>query len=170
MKCPLLVIYLFIGNSARNVCGDLVKLHYTGLSMPDFSKAFYWLENRVLAGGEMPIAIISDFELIDGNAFSFYYKISSNRHFRLIPFIVLSPNGTKEQRLKALKIGIDDFYIDQFTAEDIHDRIQFLQKFKKLTKEFNPHPELSLNYFIPLVQMPVLKRLMDIVLSWHHFY
>ncbi|NJN26089.1 MAG: sugar transferase [Cyclobacteriaceae bacterium] len=133
--------------------------------MPSFSKSFYWLENQILSGAELPVAIVSDFELIDGNVYSFYYKINSNRLLKMIPFIVLAKNKNREEKIKALKVGIDDFYLDNFNAADINDRIQFLKEFKKLTLNIEPEPEINLNHFIPLFKMPMLKRLVDILVA-----
>ncbi len=156
---------LFIGENAISICEDLVEHNYTGLSMPSFSKAFYWLENQILAKAELPVAIISDFELSDGNVFSFYYKINSNRQLKSIPFIVLAKNLGNEEKIKSLKIGIDDFYINDFNARDLDERIQFLRRFKKLTENMQPEPEINLNYFLPIVRLPFLKRAVDILAS-----
>ena len=140
---------LFIGSQAKDVCQELVELNYSGLSLPNFSKAFYWLENQILSGTELPVAIITDFELIDGNVYSFYSKINSNRLLKLIPFIVLAEDQHQGEKVKSLKVGIDDFYIGKYNAEDISDRIQFLKEFKKLTSNLEPEPEINLNYFLP---------------------
>jgi lipopolysaccharide/colanic/teichoic acid biosynthesis glycosyltransferase len=156
---------LFIGENALSICEDLVEHNYTGLSMSSFSKAFYWLENQILAKSELPVAIISDFKLSDGNVFSFYYKINSNRQLKSIPFIVLAKNLGNEEKIKSLKIGIDDFYINDFNACDLDERIQFLRRFKKLTENMQPEPEINLNYFLPIVRLPFLKRAVDILAS-----
>lgn len=156
---------LFIGINGKNICQELIDLNYSGLSLPNFSKAFYWLENQILSDSELPVAIISDFELIDGNVYSFYNKINTNRLLKMIPFIVLSENRNKEGKIKSMKIGIDDFYTDKYKAEDISDRIQFLKEFKKLTVKLEPEPEINLNHFLPLFRMPILKRFVDIVAS-----
>ena len=156
---------LFIGAIGREVCQQLIDLNYTGLSLPSFSKAFYWLENQLLSRNELPVAIISDFDLNDGNVYSFYYKIKSNRQLKAIPFIVLAKGKGKEEKIRSLKVGIDDFYIDEFRAEDIDGRIQFLKEFKKLTVNIEPEPQINLNHFLPLFRMPVLKRIMDIIIS-----
>lgn len=156
---------LFIGNGGKDICEQLIDLNYSGLSMPSFSKAFYWLENQILSGSELPIAIISDYQLEEGNVYSFYYKINSNRLLKLLPFIVLGKSSMKEEKIKSLKIGIDDFYTDELNAQDISDRIKFLTEFKKITVNLEPEQKVSLNHFFPLFKMPVLKRLVDILIS-----
>lgn len=156
---------LYIGSNGINVCQELVDLNYSGLSLPNFSKAFYWLENQILSDSELPVAIISDFELNDGNVYSFYYKINSNKLLKLIPFIVIGTDSNKDEKIKSLKIGIDDFYTERYCANDISDRIQFLKEFKKLTVNLEPEPQINLNQFLPLIKMPLLKRLVDILSS-----
>jgi lipopolysaccharide/colanic/teichoic acid biosynthesis glycosyltransferase len=156
---------LFIGSRGKRICEELVELNYSGLSLPTFSKAFYWLENQILSGAELPVAIISDYELSEGNVYSFYYKISSNRLLKLIPFIVIGDAKNREEKIKSLKIGIDDFYTDTVCAADINGRIQFLKEFKKLTAHLEPTTEINLSHFFPLFNMPILKRLIDILIS-----
>jgi lipopolysaccharide/colanic/teichoic acid biosynthesis glycosyltransferase len=156
---------LFIGSRGKKICEELIDLNYSGLSLPTFSKAFYWLENQILSGAELPIAIISDYELSEGNVYSFYYKISSNRLLKLIPFIVIGDAKNREEKIKSLKIGIDDFYTGSVNAQDVSDRIQFLKEFKKLTAHLVPETEISLSHFFPLFSMPILKRLVDILIS-----
>lgn len=156
---------LFIGSKGVEICRDFIDLQYSGLSIPNFSRAFYWLENQILSGKTLPIAIISDFELLDEDVYPFYYKVSSNRFLKSIPFIVLGENKNRQEKIKALKIGIDDFYTDVVSARDLSERIQFLKEFKKLTVNLEPQPEIVLNHFLPLFRMPVLKRIVDILIS-----
>jgi lipopolysaccharide/colanic/teichoic acid biosynthesis glycosyltransferase len=84
---------------------------------------------------------------------------------KLLPFIVIGDDNSKEEKIKSLKIGIDDFYTNSINAQDISDRIQFLREFKKLTIILEPEPVISLNHFLPLFRMPILKRLVDILIS-----
>ncbi len=156
---------LFIGKSGIEVCEGLVGFDYSGFSLPSFSKAYYWLENQLLAGNELPSVIICDFVIDGRNVFSFYDKISGNRFFKTIPFIVLAEKATQQDKNRAMKAGIDDFYTGEFNAEDIRDRVDFLKRFKKELMNFEPVPQLTMNHFVPLIRMPLLKRLADIILS-----
>jgi len=156
---------LFIGSIAQEISDEFLGYSYSKYFINSYSKAFYWLENQILGGKDLPVAIISDFTIWDSNVYSFYFKISSHTSFKQIPFIVLAKNTGREEKIKSMKIGIDDFYIDQFKPEDIHSRIQFLIEFKKLTADIHPEPKISLNLFLPLFQMPMLKRLTDILFA-----
>ena len=158
-------IILFVGLNGKEICEELLSYSYTGLSLPSFTKALFWLKNQVLSGAELPIAIISDFALPDGNVFSFHYEIKLNTQFNSIPFIVLAKNRSRKDKIKALKTGIDDFYVNDLSAKRIHDRIHFLNRFKKLSANLEPKQEVSLNYFLPVFKMPIFKRLFDIFIS-----
>ncbi|MCK5704113.1 MAG: hypothetical protein KAI29_23330, partial [Cyclobacteriaceae bacterium] len=145
---------LFVGFNGIEVCEELMSYGYTGLSLPSFTKALFWLKNQMLSGSEMPIAIISDFALPDGNVFSFHYEIKLNKSLYPIPFIVLAKNRSREDKIKALKVGIDDFYVNDLNANHIHGRIQFLNRFKNLVANLEPRQEVVLNHFLPLFKMP----------------
>jgi lipopolysaccharide/colanic/teichoic acid biosynthesis glycosyltransferase len=159
-------LLLFVGSNAINICDQLFEYNYTGLSLSTFSKTEIWLKNRLLDGAELPVAIISDFALQDGNVFSFHYGLKLHEKLRNIPLIVIAKNRPREDKIKALKVGIDDFYINHLNAQQIHERIQFLEKFKKLTAKLEIEPEVKLNHFLPSFKMPVLKRAFDIASSF----
>ena len=156
---------LFVGYYGKDICKKIVESNYTGFSLPDFRKAYYWLENQLLVNKELPTAIICDFKLSDSNAFSFYNKIKNNPLLGSIPFIVLAKNVSKQDKVKAMKLGIDDFYINDFNSFSICDRIEFLQKFKSQIINQPVEREINLNFFIPLFKMPYAKRLVDILIS-----
>jgi len=158
---------LFLGFEGKKICDKIVENNYTGFSLEEFNRAYYWLENQVLVNRELPKAIISDLYLGDSSAFAFYNRLKSNRHLKHIPFIVLTPNADKDDKARAMRIGIDDFYLGKFDANSICDRIEFLAKFKAMKAETEQHqkPQINLNYFIPLFKMPLIKRLLDITLS-----
>ena len=78
-------LLLFVGSNAINICDQLFEYNYTGLSLSTFSKTEIWLKNRLLDGAELPVAIISDFALQDGNVFSFHYGLKLHEKLRNIP-------------------------------------------------------------------------------------
>lgn len=158
-------IILFVGLNGKEICEELLSYTYTGLSIPSFTRALFWLENQMLSGAELPIAIISDFALPDGNVFSFHYEIKLNKKLNSVPFIVLAKNRSREDKIKALKVGIDDFYENELNAKHIHNRIQFLCKFKKVTTNIESNQVVSLSHFLPVFKIPILKRIFDIVIS-----
>jgi lipopolysaccharide/colanic/teichoic acid biosynthesis glycosyltransferase len=77
----------------------------------------------------------------------------------------LANNRSLEDRMKALRVGIDDFYINEFSAKKISQRIEFLEKYKGLTENTTPEIKPNLNSFFPKFEMPLFKRAFDIVFS-----
>lgn len=159
-------IILFVGLNGKEICEELMSYNYTGLSLPSFTKALFWLKNQILSKSEMPVAIISDYALPDGNVFSFHYEIRLNKSLGSIPFIVLAKNRSKADKIKALKVGIDDFYVSDLNAKHLHERIQFLCRFKKITANLEPKKILSLSNFFPKFRLKVFKRVFDIMISF----
>lgn len=159
-------IILFVGLNGKEICESLMSYNYTGLSLPSFTKALFWLKNQILTKAEIPIAIISDFALPDGSVFSFHYEIKLNKKLTSIPFVVLAKNRSKEDKIKALKVGIDDFYVNDLNAKHIHERIQFLCRFKKLTANLEPSRILSLSNILPKFKLKIFKRVFDILISF----
>ena len=159
-------IILFVGLNGKEICESLMSYNYTGLSLPSFTKALFWLKNQILTKAEIPIAIISDFALPDGSVFSFHYEIKLNKKLASIPFVVLAKNRSKEDKIKALKVGIDDFYVNDLNAKHIHERIQFLCRFKKLTANLEPSRILSLSNILPKFKLKIFKRVFDILISF----
>lgn len=159
-------IILFVGLNGKEICEGLLSHNYTGLSLPSFTKALFWLKSQILTKAEIPVAIISDFALPDGSVFSFHYEVKVNKELAAIPFIVLAKNRSKEDKIKALKVGIDDFYVNDLNANHIHERIQFLCRFKKITSNLEPSQIVSLSNFLPIFRLPIFKRIFDILISF----
>jgi lipopolysaccharide/colanic/teichoic acid biosynthesis glycosyltransferase len=143
----------------------MLDFGYTGFSFYTFSKAINWLEDNKAVGAGMPAAIVTDFALPDGNVFQFAQELKQNSAYRSIPLIVLANNRSVEDRIKALKSGIDDFYINIFSASKISQRIRFLEKYKGITDFVSPDVKPALNSFFPTFEMPFLKRCFDILVS-----
>lgn len=156
---------LFVGFLGREICNKIVDCNYTGFSLPSFDKAYYWLENQVLNNNDLPKAIICDFKLPDGLAYTFFRRLKSNVYLSDIPFIILAKNVSQDEKVKAFKLGVDDFYIDDYTGYSICDRIDFLNKFKNKIQRKPVKRQISLNYFIPVIKLPLAKRMMDIFIS-----
>ncbi len=156
---------LYLGFNGKYICTGMLDYGYTGFSFYTFSKALTWLKNNAAANAQMPAAIITDFALPDGNVFQFVQELKQHAILKSVPLIVLANNRSIDDRIKALKFGIDDFYINEFSALKISHRIRFLGKFKGLTDSLTPKVEPALNSFFPRFEMPLFKRSFDIVFS-----
>ncbi|MFT6336582.1 MAG: signal transduction histidine kinase/CheY-like chemotaxis protein [Saprospiraceae bacterium] len=76
-----------------------------------------------LVGNPVPDLILSDLmmPILDGMQFLEYVK-STNR-FRHIPFIMLTAKTNRQEKLKALRYGIDDYLTKPFDEDEIKVRI-----------------------------------------------
>jgi lipopolysaccharide/colanic/teichoic acid biosynthesis glycosyltransferase len=158
-------LILFVGINGVEICEELLKYNFTGLSISSPEKAYYWLENLLLQGKELPEAIFCDFELESGGAFYLHHKVVNNDLLKGVPFIILAKNADIEDKKRALKIGVDDFYEGELSISDILHRIKFIKQFKVEKERFSPEPQINMNYLLPVFKMPFLKRLFDIVTS-----
>lgn len=152
---------LFVGVNGRFFCENMVDLEYIGLSLENSNKAFAWLKSMASNKAGIPDAIICDQDLPDGDAYKLFSNIKNEEVLKDIVFIIVSKNNNKEEKLKALKEGVDDFYCLPFDAEDIHTRITFLQQYKaEKTKTDNNNESLFDN------KISFAKRAFDIAVSF----
>jgi DNA-binding response OmpR family regulator len=145
-------IILYLGFNGKYICTKMLDFGYNGFSFYTFSSAVLWLKNNLTTNAEMPVAIITDFALPDGNVFQFAQELKKDTNLRSISLIVLANNRSLEDRMKALRVGIDDFYINEFSAKKISQRIEFLEKYKGLTENTTPEIKPNLNSFFPKVR------------------
>lgn len=162
---------LYVGVNGKMICKNLVELGYGGLSLGNSFKAYCWLhkmamsfvwsEKMGMASQNLPDAIICDLQLTDGTAFSLYERLQRDVMLKEIPFIIISKEEEKPARLKALKLGIDDFYTTEVSPKDIRNRIIFLKKYKQLLlkNRANNKPDIT------EIKIPFLKRAFDIMVS-----
>lgn len=163
---------LYVGENGKTICKSMVERSYLGLSLNNSFKAFYWLQKMAMppawsdkveanSGNDLPDAIICDLDLSDGTAYSLFERLKRDEYLSRIPFIVIAKNCTWEEKLKALKSGIDDMYPVDVNPHDLDNRITFLKKFKgELSKLDNRKPEQPIE-----LKMPLIKRLFDIAVS-----
>jgi hypothetical protein len=71
--------------------------------------------------------------VMDG--FEFCKQLRGKSKFSEIPFIFLTAHGEKDNRLKGLKVGADDYIVKPFEIEELIARIEVILKRAKRTKE-----------------------------------
>ncbi|RZL57789.1 MAG: sugar transferase [Pedobacter sp.] len=87
--------------------------------------------------------------------------LKSNPILKSIIVILIGIKESKELRRKALSLKVNDYYTYPFPLEDFYARINFLVKFKLIKPKLEEAPkEISAHY-----QMPILKRIFDVVMS-----
>lgn len=151
---------LIVGTNAKFICNNMIDLNYDCVAFEETIPAIAWLEKITNSTNDLPHAIVCDLELLEGDAYTLFEQIQHNPNLKTVPFIIMSKHFTKLDKIKALETGIDDFYSLPFTAEDLHNRITFLQQFKKEKAElmYSEDQPFDNNKFIT-------KRVFDILFS-----
>lgn len=89
--------------------------------------------------------ILSDIMMPIMDGFQFLEKLKSNETFRHIPFIMLTARADIQDKLKALRIGVDDYLIKPFDEEELLARISNLlsnAKTRKIFLQEKPNDEI----------------------------
>ena len=97
----------------------------------------------------------------NGDCFSLIERLKSNFMFNGMIIVLLSLSNDRDFRLAAMQLKVHDFYVYPFSMSDLHERLNFLVKFKLVKpKLMEISQEVDMEYRIPLG-----KRLIDIFIS-----
>lgn len=84
----------------------------------------------------LPDLIISDVMMPEMNGFTFLEVLKNNARWKQIPVIMLTARVAEEDRLHALRIGVDDYLHKPFIAEELRARASNLITNYHLRKQF----------------------------------
>jgi lipopolysaccharide/colanic/teichoic acid biosynthesis glycosyltransferase len=115
--------------------------------------------------GHQSILTIPEIVLLEvdenGDCFSLIERLKSNFMFNGMIIVLLSLSNDRDFRLAAMQLKVHDFYVYPFSMSDLHERLNFLVKFKLVKpKLMEISQEVDMEYRIPLG-----KRLIDICIS-----
>ncbi len=82
-----------------------------------------------------PDLIISDVIMPEKSGYEFCQEIKSNPATRLIPFVLITGLSDREDRVKGIESGADDFLNKPIFAEEMFARVRSLVKLKEFTDE-----------------------------------
>jgi YesN/AraC family two-component response regulator len=83
-----------------------------------------------------PSLIISDVMMPVMDGFEFLEKVKAHPQWRQIPFIMLTARAEIQTKLKALRIGVDDYLLKPFEEEELLVRIENLLNNYELREEY----------------------------------
>lgn len=93
---------------------------------------------QLLAGSTNFQLIISDLMMPVMDGFQFLEKVKSSDAVRHLPFIMLTARAAAQDKLNALRIGVDDYLLKPFDEEELKTRIENL-----LRHQAARYPEVS---------------------------
>lgn len=76
--------------------------------------------------GQLPDLIITDLNMPEVDGYEFVKQLKANSYYNQIPVLVLSGNQTSAEKLKLLKLGVDDFVGKPFNPEELYLRAEKL--------------------------------------------
>jgi len=113
-----------------------------------------------LSNAEVPDAILSELVLPGMSGYALQKEVLQQDRFQTVPFILVDAGFDREERIRALHEGVDDFYIKPLDPKKLHTRIRFLIRYKKSKSLLSIVASKQKPFHIPLI-----KRLFDIVFS-----
>ena len=89
------------------------------------AEAWTWLleENRDIDDIEL---ILSDVMMPEMDGYTLLEKIKGHRRWQKLPVVMLTARSAEEDRLQALRMGVDDYLLKPFSAEELKARLQNL--------------------------------------------
>lgn len=109
--------------NVRTICKE--SLAYLGFEVIEASNGE---ETFLLLRRKSPDLILLDIMLPEMNGFEIAEKLKSNIHTSRIPIVFLTAKDQPKERIKALKLGIEDYIIKPFDSLELGIRIEGILK------------------------------------------
>jgi len=89
-----------------------------------------------LAHNDQPNLIISDIMMPIMDGYQLLQTLKTSEQFRFLPVIMLTALANADDKLKALRIGVDDYMLKPFSEEELLARIANLLQHANLRQQF----------------------------------
>lgn len=100
--------------------------------VPDAASAF-----REVAG-DLPDLILLDVAMPDGGGFALLQRLLMDRRTTTVPLIVLTAEGRLEDRVRALRLGADDYVVKPFEPAELAARIRTVLRRARQLRDLSP--------------------------------
>lgn len=84
---------------------------------------------------QLPDVILSDVIMPGKSGYEFCHELKENPSTRLIPFVLITGLSDREDKLRGIEAGADDFLNKPIFAEELFARVKSLLKLKEFTDE-----------------------------------
>jgi signal transduction histidine kinase/DNA-binding response OmpR family regulator len=114
----------------REILGDRVTTHETA----NGSEALVWLKTNT------PDLIISDVMMPEMDGYEFLSQLKSDAALRSIPVVMLTARASEEDRLQGLRLGVDDYIVKPFNAQELKIRMHNLLTNQLIRRQWQEKP------------------------------
>lgn len=105
-----------------NFLQDLLRPYYQVVAVADGQLALDWLAESA----ELPQLILSDVMMPRVNGMQLLETLKRHENWHQIPIILLTAQANRQDKIKALRIGVDDYLQKPFSSPELFARIQNL--------------------------------------------
>ncbi len=122
------------------------------------------LLERKYPASSLPDCILSDIMMPEMDGFELLRRLKETDKFNTIPMIMLTARAGVEDKLEALRIGVDDYIAKPFNSDELRTRIENLIGRKPLKQEPEPdasEPVVVDNAWLRKVESIIKKRLAE---------
>lgn len=103
----------------RILLENYLKKEYDVTTKSDGEEGLNWLQE-----GNFPDLIVSDIQMPNLDGHEFIKNVRASGYFKEIPMIMLSGIESSAEKVKALKMGANDYMVKPFNPEELEVRIE----------------------------------------------
>lgn len=89
--------------------------------------------------------ILSDVMMPEMDGYTLLEKIKKHKHWHKLPIVMLTARATEEDKLQALRMGVDDYLLKPFSPEELRARLTNLIANYRVRKQINEQESKSNN-------------------------
>jgi DNA-binding response OmpR family regulator len=108
---------ILIIDDDKAMCQLLEKLFekkYNVVTKNDGMSAMYWLVE-----GNIPDLIITDLDMPNLNGEEFIKNLRKSGYYKDVPFIIITGYNNKEEKVRIMKLGVQDYFVKPFNPKDL---------------------------------------------------
>lgn len=105
--------------SIRVLLKNYLNKDYEVITKENGEEGMAWLQQ-----GDFPDMIVADIQMPKMDGYEFIKNIRASGYFKDIPLIMLSGIESSAEKVKALKLGANDYMVKPFNPEELQVRIE----------------------------------------------
>jgi signal transduction histidine kinase/CheY-like chemotaxis protein/ligand-binding sensor domain-containing protein len=105
----------------RRFLEDILKVHFNVIPVENGKQAFDFLAHQ--SGPIQNLLVLSDIMMPEMDGYTLLDLVRSEPNLKHIPFIMLTAKAGGEHRMRALRMGVDDYLLKPFSEEELLVRI-----------------------------------------------